>query len=72
MRYTCLLFFFCLAQHDDTLDLVLPHHPPEIINSVWEGTLSGNIRTLTSVTLSHEGFGKGLGREKNTFILTST
>ena len=61
MCHTCLLFFFCLAQHNNTLDLVLPHHPPEIINSVWEGTLSGNIRTLASVTLSHERivFGKG-------------
>ena len=48
-------------QHDDTLGLVLPHHPPEIVNSVREGTLGGNIRTLASVTLSHERivFGKG-------------
>ena len=71
MCHTCLLFFLSLAQHDDALDLVLPHHPPEINNSVWEGTLSGNIRTLASVTLSDERivFGKGLREHKNHIYL---
>ena len=68
MCRTCLLFFLSLAQHDNTLGLVLPHYPPEIINSVWEETLSGNIRTLASVTLSHERIDLVKGREHKNHI----
>ena len=46
-----LLLLFNLAQHDNTLHLLFPHHPPEVIDSVWEGTLSCYVGSLLPVTL---------------------
>ena len=52
---TYLMLLFSLAQHDNTLHLLFPHHPPEIINSVWEGPLSRYVGSLLPITLNNTG-----------------
>ena len=46
-----LLLLLRLAQHDNTLHLLFPHHPPEVVDSVWEGPLSRYVGSLLPVTL---------------------
>ena len=43
---------FSLAQHNNTFQLILPDHLPEIIDSVWEWPLSGNVRSFLSIPLN--------------------
>ena len=49
LRY--LPHFFSFAEHDDALDFFFPDHPPEVIDSVWEGALSGDVCAFLPVTL---------------------
>ena len=44
-------FLLQAAQLNNTLALILPHHPPEIIHSRFEGTLCGYIGTTLPVPL---------------------
>ena len=46
-----LSLFFSFAEHDNALDFLFPDHPPEVIDSVWEGTLSGNVGSFLPVAL---------------------
>ena len=50
-----LLLLLSLAQHHYTFDLLFPHHPPEVIDSVWEGPLTRYVGSLLPVTLYREG-----------------
>ena len=52
---TYLMLLFSLAQHDNTLHLLFPHHPPEVTDSVWEGPLSRYVGSLLPVTLNNTG-----------------
>ena len=47
-------FSFFFAEYDNALDVFFPDHPPEVIGSVSEGTLSGNVCSLLPVTLKFE------------------
>ena len=60
---TYITIFFIPAEHDNALHLLFPHHPPEVINSVWEGSLSGYVGSFLSVTLHVET--RSLRRERN-------
>lgn len=40
-----------LCQHDNTCSVLLPNHPPEVLNCVRKGPLGGNECRLLSVAL---------------------
>ena len=81
LKLPYLLLLFSLAQHDNTLHLLFPHHPPEVIDSVWEGPLSRYVGSLLPVTLQVTqkigvaSEGKGVGGKEvvgTTYIGTPT
>ena len=45
-------------------NLMIPKHPPEVIKSVWEGTLSSNVADIAIRTLRERGREGEGGRER--------
>ena len=39
------------TNHNYGLCVLLPHHSPEVVNSLWEGSLSSDISPLFSITI---------------------
>ena len=39
------------TNHNNGLCGLLPHHSPEVVNSLWEGSLSSDISPLFSITI---------------------
>lgn len=48
-------FLHTLRHHDDVVDAVLPHHPPEIIFSAGEWPLGGDVLPAVVITLHVTG-----------------
>ena len=44
-------FLHTLRHHDDVVDVLLPHHLPEVVFGPWERTLSGDVLPSEVVTL---------------------
>ena len=44
-------FLHHVAQHHDGPALELPHHPPEVVDGVWQGGLRGDVGIATFVAL---------------------
>ena len=51
MTHPSLLYALC--HHDDVVDAVLPHHPPEIILGAGQRALGGDVLPAEVVTLQH-------------------
>lgn len=49
MSYLSILL--CFAEHDNSLAIEFPHHPPELVHSGLQGTLCGYVSILPLVTL---------------------
>ena len=47
-------FLVDVGEHDDAAGVLLPHHSPEVVDSVWEGTLCCYVQSLLLVALSNE------------------
>lgn len=47
-------FLHQVGDHDDDLGVLLPHHPPKVLKSGFEGTLSGNVSFGLVVALRDE------------------
>ena len=46
-----LSFLLGLTQHEDTGDVVFPHHPPEVIHSWLQWTLGQDVLVSVLITL---------------------
>lgn len=51
MTHPSLLHALC--HHDDVVDAVLPHHPPEIVLGAGQRALGGDVLPAEVVTLQH-------------------
>ena len=43
-----------VASHDDDLDLALDDHPPEVVDGVGQGSLTGDVRVAAAGALTCE------------------
>ena len=44
--------FSLLGEHDNAGTLGLPHHPPEVVSGIWQGTLGRNESLALVVALN--------------------
>ena len=43
-----------VASHDDDLDLALDDHPPEVVDGVGQGSLTGDVRVAAAGALTRD------------------
>lgn len=61
MTHPSLLHALC--HHDDVVDAVLPHHPPEIVLGAGQRALGGDVLPAEVVTLQRTHTHRGEGCE---------
>ena len=47
-------FLIDVGEHDDAAGLLLPHHPPEVVDRVRQRSLSRDVQRLLLVALKEE------------------